>query len=250
MLSLPSHPQLCQSERTSHSRSHFRTIERQDSFDLGCEPAISCGRMSSVTVVRPQPRTQSLDLSGYAVDPIPLFDENSSHIGHSTPDDLFRSCMDSTQAFQSTLEKEESSSSDSCKLINDTKSKVSRTTVEDIRALTEIISPRSRSSMVSMPESKDDCSVTGTSPSTAESSGPQRQGVLSERSEEVSFSSAAVNEGDSGIDPCVEGRDEGSPGGSAGSSPAAGREADASCSTAETSSKTEQRDKKKGQKIF
>ncbi|XP_056293366.1 phosphatidate phosphatase LPIN2-like isoform X2 [Pseudoliparis swirei] len=48
-------PTLCQSERQHFSpsgRSHFCTIERQDSFDRGFEPAVG-----GVTVVRPRPRT-------------------------------------------------------------------------------------------------------------------------------------------------------------------------------------------------
>uniref|UniRef100_A0A3P8UZY9 phosphatidate phosphatase n=1 Tax=Cynoglossus semilaevis TaxID=244447 RepID=A0A3P8UZY9_CYNSE len=60
--------QLCQSERTLElqhmsppGKTHFRTIERQDSFDMGADSAISCGRMGSVAVVRPQPRTHSVD---------------------------------------------------------------------------------------------------------------------------------------------------------------------------------------------
>lgn len=39
--------------------SHFRTIQWQDSFDMGQEPGFSCGRASSsvTVVVRPKPRT-------------------------------------------------------------------------------------------------------------------------------------------------------------------------------------------------
>uniref|UniRef100_A0A3B5AWW1 Phosphatidate phosphatase LPIN2-like n=1 Tax=Stegastes partitus TaxID=144197 RepID=A0A3B5AWW1_9TELE len=89
-------PTLCQPEKSPvelqcicHSgSSHFRTIERQDSFDMGYEPVISCGRVGSVTV------------------------EKKSHIAHSTPSDLFKSCassinMDSTPALESTTEQEE-----------------------------------------------------------------------------------------------------------------------------------------------
>uniref|UniRef100_A0A8C6T1S5 Zgc:123305 n=1 Tax=Neogobius melanostomus TaxID=47308 RepID=A0A8C6T1S5_9GOBI len=46
--------------------SHFRTIVRQDSFDLGIEPVtMSCSRASRVSVVRPKARTRSLDFSNY-----------------------------------------------------------------------------------------------------------------------------------------------------------------------------------------
>ncbi|XP_057702325.1 phosphatidate phosphatase LPIN2-like isoform X1 [Corythoichthys intestinalis] len=69
------------SERSSveiqHSETHFRTIQRQDSFDMGNEPVNNFSRVRRVTVVRPQPRTQSLDLSNYALQTMPLtFDNN------------------------------------------------------------------------------------------------------------------------------------------------------------------------------
>uniref|UniRef100_A0A674E8T9 phosphatidate phosphatase n=1 Tax=Salmo trutta TaxID=8032 RepID=A0A674E8T9_SALTR len=64
--------------------SHFRTIQRQDSFDMGLEPGISFVRESSsvTVVVRPTPRT------GPAVQPtesscIDL--ERASNMTHSTP---------------------------------------------------------------------------------------------------------------------------------------------------------------------
>lgn len=271
--SLPSPSQLYQSERTSlelQRSSHFRTIERQDSFDLGYEPVISCGRVGSVTVVRPQPRTQSLDLSSHAIQTTPLFKEKNSYIAHSTPSDLFRSCastaktdVDSTQTFEST---EEISSSYSAKLINGTDylgSKESRTSVEHMSSVMDIISPGSENGMASVTEPKNaqkqlikestDCTVTATSPSTTEFSNTKQQGVLSEQSEQGSTSSAAVSEGDSGIDPCAEGGEEdGGPGGTEGSAAdsltnktapkAEGRDADAS--------KVEQQDKKKGEVFF
>lgn len=54
------------------SASHFRTIKRQDSFDSSCEPVISCGRVGRVTVVRPVPRTHSLDLSHFPQSKLPI----------------------------------------------------------------------------------------------------------------------------------------------------------------------------------
>lgn len=63
--------QVCQSlERSpvetqrisSSDRSHFRTIERQASFDDRFQTTIRCSRRGGVTVVRPQPRTVSVDL--------------------------------------------------------------------------------------------------------------------------------------------------------------------------------------------
>lgn len=72
-------PTPCQSERTSvhvssSGPSHFRTIERQDSFDLGIEPSTSCGR--KVTVVRPKARTRSLDFNKYSLKTAPLSPTN------------------------------------------------------------------------------------------------------------------------------------------------------------------------------
>uniref|UniRef100_A0A3Q3DXD3 Lipin 3 n=1 Tax=Hippocampus comes TaxID=109280 RepID=A0A3Q3DXD3_HIPCM len=78
-----------QSERPSvelqqSDSSHFRTIERQDSFDMGNEPVNNCSRVGQVTVVKPQPRTQSLDLSNYALQTLPLnFDEDLTRSPHS-----------------------------------------------------------------------------------------------------------------------------------------------------------------------
>ncbi|XP_077583061.1 phosphatidate phosphatase LPIN2 isoform X2 [Stigmatopora nigra] len=64
------------SERSSveiqNSGSHFRTIQRQDSFDMGNEPMKNLSRVGHVKLVRPQPRTQSLDLSNYASQAKPL----------------------------------------------------------------------------------------------------------------------------------------------------------------------------------
>ncbi|KAM4613399.1 phosphatidate phosphatase LPIN2 isoform 2-T2 [Polymixia lowei] len=92
-------PKLCQSERSpvelqripSSDSSHFRTIQRQDSFDMGYEPPIFCGRVGSVTVVRPQPRTHSLDLSYHFTQTTPVSLETSSRIAQSTPNELSES---------------------------------------------------------------------------------------------------------------------------------------------------------------
>uniref|UniRef100_A0A8C2ZYW9 phosphatidate phosphatase n=1 Tax=Cyclopterus lumpus TaxID=8103 RepID=A0A8C2ZYW9_CYCLU len=86
-------------------RSHFCTIERQDSFDRGFEPVIRCGRVGSVTVVRPQPRTQSLDLSSHTTLTSPISGGGNPHASTSTPGDLSKSCA--TRALESTLREEE-----------------------------------------------------------------------------------------------------------------------------------------------
>ncbi|XP_044036754.1 phosphatidate phosphatase LPIN2-like isoform X2 [Siniperca chuatsi] len=269
-------PMLCQSERTPvemqhmsppSSSFHFRTIERQDSFDVCYEPVISCGRVGSVTVVRPQPRTHSLDLGSHTMQTTPLCKEKNSHIAHSTPSDL------------STLGEEENrdSFSYSADLINGTDSlasKESTISVEHISTVTDIVSPGSKNSVVGVNKPKnaqkqlikesEDCTVT--SPSSSALSNPQQQGALLEHIEQGSTISAPVSEGDSGIDPCAEGGEEdGGPGGTEGSAvgsltnkgapKAEERDAGTSCTAAEgsansseVSSKVEQQDKKKGKR--
>uniref|UniRef100_A0A1A8NLQ6 phosphatidate phosphatase n=4 Tax=Nothobranchius TaxID=28779 RepID=A0A1A8NLQ6_9TELE len=92
-------PQLRQPEKTPADLqvippagvSHFRTIERQESFDLDCDSAISCGRAGSVTVVKPQPRT----LDNLSIRTSAFSWEKNSHGGLSTQRDLFLSCVSS-----------------------------------------------------------------------------------------------------------------------------------------------------------
>ncbi|XP_056158000.1 zgc:123305 [Lampris incognitus] len=95
-------PKLCQSERSPVESqrippsdiSHFCTIERQDSFDMDSEPTISCGRIGSVTVVRPVPRTYSLNGHPHFTQTTSPTLEKSSHIAHSTPSEsLFSLAM-------------------------------------------------------------------------------------------------------------------------------------------------------------
>ncbi|XP_061642097.1 zgc:123305 isoform X2 [Phyllopteryx taeniolatus] len=94
-----------QSERSSvafqHSESsHFRTIQRQDSFDMGNESVNGCSREGRVTVVRPQPRSQSLDLSNYALETMPLTFDKPLTFTSSTLSDLSKSLTerDETEA--------------------------------------------------------------------------------------------------------------------------------------------------------
>ncbi|XP_077458903.1 phosphatidate phosphatase LPIN2 isoform X2 [Stigmatopora argus] len=84
------------SERSSveiqNSGSHFRTIQRQDSFDMGNEPMKNSSRVGHVTLVRPQPRTQSLDLSNYALQTMPLTFDNHYTFTSSTVSDQSKFC--------------------------------------------------------------------------------------------------------------------------------------------------------------
>ncbi|XP_034022928.1 phosphatidate phosphatase LPIN2-like isoform X2 [Thalassophryne amazonica] len=114
-------PMPCQSSRVSvelediahFGTSHFCTIQRQESFDMGCEPVITCGKVRSVKVVRPQPRTRSLDLSSYSVQTAHFSSEIIPHVAHSMSFDLSVCCpasgstnVESRQALQSILEQE------------------------------------------------------------------------------------------------------------------------------------------------
>ncbi|XP_071350188.1 phosphatidate phosphatase LPIN2 isoform X3 [Trachinotus anak] len=277
-------PMLCQSERTPvelqhispSGSSHFRTIERQDSFDMGLEPVISCGRVGSVTVVRPQPRTHSLDLSSHSIQTTPLSNEKNSHIASSTPSDLFKSCassvktdVDSRQTLESTLREEENreSSSHSASLINGTDSldsKESTVSVERVLTVTETVSTITVVSVNKQKERKD--GEDGASPGSTESSNLQQQGASSEQSEQGLTSSAPVSEGDSGIDPCAEGGEEDSgpgvmdgsnkgsltnrtaPKAEVGDAGAGWTAAEGLANSSEASTKVEQQGKKKGKR--
>lgn len=173
-----------QSERTTLEMQHsscFRTIERQDSFDLSCEPVIRCGRAGSVRVVRPQPRTQSLDLSNHilATD-LSSSMERNSHLAFSTPSDLFRSCASTAQTSVDSPLEPKIEDEGTSKLTNGSRSlsfKEGRAAVENIGPLADAVGAGMENSDASAAESK-------------------------------SGSSAAVSEGDSGIDPSVEGAEE------------------------------------------
>ncbi|XP_059184903.1 phosphatidate phosphatase LPIN2-like isoform X2 [Centropristis striata] len=246
-------PMLCQSERTpvdgQHICSHFRTIERQDSFDLGYEPVISCGRVGSVTVVRPQPRTQSLDLSSHTMQTSPLCIEKNAHIAHSTPSDLFELCassaktnVDSTQALESTLGEEENRDS-SANLFNGIHSLASKEGIseEHINTVT-----KPNDAQIQLIKESEDRIVTATS----ELSNQQQQGALSEQSEHSPTTSAPVSEVDSGIDPCAEGgEEEAGPGGPEGSEGGSlTNKTEGLANPSETSSKVDQQGKKKGKR--
>lgn len=197
-----------------------------------------------MTVVRPQPRTQSLDLSNHVVETAPLFSEKSSHITLSTPSDLFKSCVSTAQTsvdspFESKLDEAGVSSSHSSKLINDNESpgfKESRT--ETISSVMETVGSGQENTAASVTDTKgSSCTVS----SSTEVSSPKKQEVLLEQSERGSTGSAAVSEGDSGIDPCVEaGEEDGGPAGSEGSAADERRHAGAS-------SRVEQPGKRKGE---
>lgn len=184
--------------------SRFRTIERQDSFDLSCEPVIRCGRGGSVRVVRPQPRTQSLDLSNYILDAdLSSSMERNSHLAFSTPSDIFRSCVDSP--FEAKTEDD-----GAAKLTSGSRSpgfREGRAAGENISALVEPTSDTvQENGDASATQPKSSCPV-------SEASSEKKQEAPPEPSDQGSSSSGPASEGDSGIDPNVEGGEEDGGGG-------------------------------------
>lgn len=188
-----------QSERTTLEMQHssrFRTIERQDSFDLSCEPAIRCGRAGSVRVVRPLPRTQSLDLSNHVLETdLSSSMERNSHLAFSTPSDIFRSCASAAQTSVDSPLEPKIEDEGTSELTNGSRSpgfKEGGAAVENIGPLADEVGAGDASAA----ESKSSCAVS------------EKQEAPPEPSDQGSGSSAAVSEGDSGIDPSVEGAEE------------------------------------------
>lgn len=198
--------------------SHFRTIVRQNSFELDLEPVISCGRLGSVTVIRPQPRTPSQDPDSCTVLNTPLAEEKNLYIDHSTPSDLSETNVDSAHTHQSTFNAQENRDSSfySTSLTNGTDNSDSKNnTVGVVAHVSTVIENVSKNSVTEPGDEqhiqqREDCTVTATSPSSTESTKLKQQGASSEQSEQGSTSSNPVSEGDSGIDPCAEGAEEGS----------------------------------------
>ncbi|XP_017278417.2 zgc:123305 isoform X3 [Kryptolebias marmoratus] len=255
--------------------SHFRTIERQDSFDLGCEAVVSCGRVGSVTVVKPQPRTCSPASDNYSMQTSHGSREKNSHCDLSTHSDLFRSCVSSedVDSLECSLGQEEKRDSSS-NLVSSTDSHISKEgtgSSEHVCSVTDPVGLGNENCVDTETKAKtetpkqiitenNDCTARGVSQNRIEMSDLQTQGVLSEQREQGSANDAPVSEGDSGIDPCAKGGDEdgslGGTDGSAGGSPsektavqAEGKDAEVnSAKTSEASSRPEQQDKKKGKR--
>uniref|UniRef100_A0A3Q3G0K8 phosphatidate phosphatase n=1 Tax=Labrus bergylta TaxID=56723 RepID=A0A3Q3G0K8_9LABR len=205
--------------------SHFCTIERQDSFNTGYQPVISCGRVGRVTVVRPQPRTQSLDLGSLPMQTPPLSKEKNSHIRSS----FIANLIDGTN-------------SPACK--------ESTTSVELINTETDVISPKKQDSetdlnnaQIQLIKDSEECSATR--------SDLQMQSASSEHGEQGSTSSPPVSEGDSGIYPWAEGGEEDrGPKADGRDTATSWTTVEASANSSEVSSKVEQVEKKKGDILF
>ncbi|KAM4740749.1 phosphatidate phosphatase LPIN2 isoform 2-T2 [Anableps anableps] len=243
------------------SISHFHTIKRQDSFDMGYDAVISCGRRARITVMTPQPRTHSLDLDSGSTQTSPLSPEENSHdtLSHS---DRFMSCvslgdLNSAHSLECTLEEEKEeeeeekdSSSESVGICFNT----SQENDEIFNSVPETVCENGTLSKTEeLRKQIDECTVQETSQSSQEPTDEQPQDVLSEQSEPGSTHPAP----DSGTVPRADGGDEDSTlkatDGSAGSSaPAtAVSQADGTDSeinlakSSEASSQLEQQDKRK-----
>ncbi|KAK2862370.1 hypothetical protein Q5P01_001903 [Channa striata] len=227
-------PTLCQSETTqgehvsTSGTSHFRTIKRQDSFELNLEPVISCD--NSVTVIRPQPRTPSLDLDSDLIQNLSLSEENP-FIDQSTPSDLSKSCASSvtnmdfvTPTLQPEIVEVETGdfSPYSTSPNNETNyldSKKSTVAPAHVSTVSGTIS-KNRAVSGTEPENdqeqtiqqREDGIITRNGSSSIDLSNLRQLGALTEASEQSS-SSAAAGEEDSGIGTCAEGgAEDGGPG--------------------------------------
>ncbi|XP_037535151.1 phosphatidate phosphatase LPIN2 [Nematolebias whitei] len=243
--------------------SHFRTIERQNSFDLGCEVVVGCGRAGSVTVVKPQPRT--LDNCSM---------QTSSFTWEKKPHgDLFMSCVSSGDVdLQETVEyslgqekKGDLSSSLGSGGPNPHFCKEGTVSAEHVCSVTGAICPQPENGVDTETKAKDtekqivtenkDCTALRTSQRGGELLNLQSQGVLSEQSDQGCTNGAPIRGGDGGTDPWAEGGDEGgAAGGTDGSSSektaawAEGKDVAVNLAkSSEASSKLEQ-DKKKGKR--
>ncbi|KAM9409204.1 LOW QUALITY PROTEIN: phosphatidate phosphatase LPIN2 [Pholidichthys leucotaenia] len=262
-------PMPCQPEKTPVDwkgmppldSSHFRTIERQESFDMGGEAVISCGRVGSVTVVRPQPRTHSVDLNSHSTQTTALSSDKNVHIANCTSSDIFKSCLSTVNVpFESPLGQEESTDLSSTSPSSCTDSFSSKeTTVSGVCLCTVT------DTVVTVDKANDEkeneiCTDSKTYASSTTSSHVNHDGVSSEHREQSSTSSAPNSEGDSGIEPCADGmEDDGVPAGADGlagglltdkTAPKA-EEKDAveeMTNSSEASSKVERQEKKKGKR--
>lgn len=248
--------------------SHFRHIERQNSFDLGCEVVVGCGRAGSVTVVKPQPRTLdncSMQTSSFTWEKKPQGDL-STHSG------LFMSCVSSGDVDllepleYSVGQEEEGDLSSSLGSSGPSPHLCQEGTVsaEHVCSVTDAICPQTENGVDTETKAEDtekqsvtenkDCTARRTSQRSREVLNLQSQGVLSEQSEQGCTNGSPISGADDGIDPWAEGGNEdGAVGGTDGSSSektaarAEGKDVGVSLAkSSEASSKLEQ-DKKKGE---
>ncbi|XP_049589449.1 zgc:123305 [Syngnathus scovelli] len=219
----PRHSERSSGEVQQSDSTHFRTIQRQDSFDMGNEPVNNCSKAGRVTVVRPQPRTHSLDLSAYASQTVPLtFDEHLSFTA-STWSGLSKSEKDDSEVIGP----------------------------EDATVNTDQVGDRSDAAEGQTDDNSQVTEDTMVERNVADNASMETQ--ESGQTEGGCSGSAAVTEGDSGNDPCAEGGEEDGRLGLSHFASQKDEDADnmsaeelANC--AEFSTKQEQQDKKKGRR--
>lgn len=211
--------------------------------------------------MKPQPRTQSLDLCSCAGLTTPVLEEEAPFIDLSTHSELFVSSSEAKTEVIPTLEstsgqlwtiKSTSGEEENVKNLADgPESLSSRGGIERFISVSETISPANVNGFAQNQPAKgsDDGSDSAISPSRTDSTHQDNQCPLSVHVDQASSSSAAVSEGDSGIEPCAEG-EEGGPGLPGGSQTSKSAPADVSGAAADAFSKAEQQDKKKGDVSF
>lgn len=203
--------------------------------------------------MKPQPRTQSLDLCSRAGLTSPVLEEEASFLDPTTPSELFVSSSEAKTDTNSTTEFESTSGGEEnvTNVADSPETLSSRGGIERFISVSETISPANVNDFAQNQPAKGstDGSDTAISPSRTDSTHQDYQCPLSAHVDQGSSSSAAVSEGDSGIEPCAEG-EEGAPGLSGGSQTSKSAPADVSGAAADAFSKAEQQDKKKGEVSF
>ncbi|XP_054640084.1 phosphatidate phosphatase LPIN2-like isoform X2 [Dunckerocampus dactyliophorus] len=232
---MPRHPERTPVEIEHSSSCHFRTIQRQDSIDLGNEPVISCGKVGRVTVVRPQPRTQSLDLSLSYSSQMPLTFDTPFHFAGSSHSELSKSCTSTEVGTPTSLAQEDAS-----------------VITEHLSSVSEAACPDDISKNNSQTITEGEDAIIQTNDADSRSIDCAEASNLAPLSEQGSAGSAPASDGDSGIDPCAEGGEEDGRPVVAKAEPkdngASWMAAEELASCPETSTKHEQRDPKKNRR--
>lgn len=155
------------------------------------------GGVGSVNVVKPQPRTRSLDLDSCSTHTSPLSLEKNSHDALSSHSDLFMSCvssgdLDSTRSLECRLEDEEEIdvSLESVGIYFNT----SQESAEKVSFVGETVCENGTLSKTKeLIKQINECTVQETTQGSQEPTDLQHQGVLPEQSEPGSTHSVAEN---------------------------------------------------------
>lgn len=193
-------------------------------------------------MVRPQPRTRCATLS------TPLLKEGASFVDPAAPSDVLvsfsqaKADTDSTSGFESTLGKEEDPSHLK-KLTDEAESLGARGRVERFSAVSDTVSSADINGDAQQQQQQQQ-PVKGSNDGDSLALSPGRTDFADQEADQNLTSSAAVSEGDSGIEPCAEGgEDDGGPGSPGGSQTGKSAQSDVAWTPAE------QQDKKKGETV-